>query len=121
MVEIGAGAFSRVYRGQWNGEDVAVKVLTDGVSQAVSQTSDLMSWLAGAEVSLQVLSREADGWSSLNHPRIHKFFRACPTGNPPFLVSALHLNGDALKYIAARPDVDRLPLVYTCPTFTPIS
>ncbi|KAF8338280.1 kinase-like domain-containing protein [Cantharellus anzutake] len=86
--EIGSGGFSRVHKGKWNGEEIAVKVLTEGTSE-------------------KALMKEAETWSRLDHPRIHRFYRACANPNRPILVSAYYPNGDALNYLSKHPDANR--------------
>src|SRR5258708_35441269 len=39
FVEIGSGAFSKVYKGKWDGEEIAIKVLLEGTSEKVSTGS----------------------------------------------------------------------------------
>ncbi|KAF8338312.1 kinase-like domain-containing protein [Cantharellus anzutake] len=90
--EIGSGGFSRVHKGKWNGEEVAVKVLCEGTSE-------------------KTLMKEAETWSRLDHPRIHRFYRACVNPNRPILVSAYYPNGDALNYLLNHPDANRAELI----------
>ena len=102
---IGEGAYSTVYRGTWNGEEVAIKVLIEGLSEQVRGWSN--AYVLSS--SSQILLREASCWARLDHPRVHRFLRACP--NPPFLVSQFHRNGDALNYLKNNPKADRLSIV----------
>ncbi len=55
--------------------------------------------------------KEAETWSRLDHPRIHRFYRACVNPKRPMLVSAYYHNGDALSFLSEHPDADRSQLV----------
>lgn len=87
---IGSGAHSQVYRGKWNGEEVAVKRLVDGVSD-------------------ETFMKEAGLWAKLDHPRIHRFLRACLS--PKYIISAYHRYGDVGKYLSTHPVADRVALM----------
>ncbi|KZW03161.1 kinase-like protein [Exidia glandulosa HHB12029] len=53
---------------------------------------------------------EAALWASLSdHPRIHRFLRACLS--PKYIISAFHRYGDVSKYLKTHPYADRVALV----------
>jgi len=90
--KLGGGGFGTVYKADYHGNSVAVKVLDKGVPTYIFQ-------------------REVDVWKRLRHPNILEFFGACSIADSPFLVCALKSNGDAIKFLHNNPSANRTKLV----------
>ncbi|KAJ6471570.1 kinase-like domain-containing protein [Mycena vitilis] len=98
--QIGAGGFGTVYRGTWNGRDVAIKELRT---------------VAGATPSLQLMRKEIDIWLTLRHPNIIQFLGANTMNDTPFLVMP-YMPYNARQFLRERYDFDPIHLV--CNIFT---
>jgi hypothetical protein len=70
--KIGDGSFGDVYKAKWQGSDVAVKVLKEGIVDLPEFMGDFI--------------REAATWSKLTHPNITQFFGICWTKPSPYIV-----------------------------------
>jgi len=93
------GGHGNVYKGQYLGSPVAVKVLK--VSQE-SETAD------------QRLLRETRVWRLLSHPNILPLLGHCydfDRPDIPCLVSPYYGHGIVTSYLKDRPDTDKLPLL----------
>ncbi|EJU00703.1 kinase-like protein, partial [Dacryopinax primogenitus] len=90
---LGEGGFGSVKRGTWNGLSVAVKVMTKETSQ-------------------EALLREVQIWQHLRHDHVLPFYGACITSSPPFIVSRLLENGNAINYLRRNPAFNRVKLMH---------
>lgn len=116
--EIGGGGFSRVHRGVWKGESVAVKVMLAGGSEKVRLESNSIHGISALVfINSQSFRKEVATWRTLNHPRIHRFFLACLTSESPFLVSALCHNGNVIEYLEKTANPNRLGMVSSFPRY----
>jgi len=70
--DLGDGSFGRVYKATWQGSEVAVKVLKEGIAELPEFMGDFI--------------REAATWSKLTHPNITRFFGICWTKPSPYIV-----------------------------------
>jgi len=70
--DLGDGSFGRVYKATWQGSEVAVKVLKEGIADLPEFMGDFI--------------REAATWSKLTHPNITRFFGICWTKPSPYIV-----------------------------------
>ncbi|PPR04355.1 hypothetical protein CVT24_013207 [Panaeolus cyanescens] len=89
---IGVGAYSRVYKGKWEGKTVAVKLLTD------------------LETPRELFIKEVELWKNLDHPNILRLYGASSTqGGPPwFFVSPYMEHGSLVDHLR-RVERDRRP------------
>lgn len=80
--KIGIGYFSDVYKGNWRGTTVAIKVLADTTPR-------------------ELFSREVTIWETLKHPNVLELFGASSTsGDPPwFFVSPYLKNGSLGEFL----------------------
>jgi len=69
--DLGDGSFGRVYKATWQGSEVAVKVLKEGIADLPEFMGDFI--------------REAATWSKLTHPNITRFFGICWTKPSPYI------------------------------------
>ncbi|KAJ6530021.1 kinase-like domain-containing protein, partial [Mycena vulgaris] len=88
--EIGAGGFSKVYRGTWNRTDVAIKVLQN---------------VAGISPSPLLLRKEVDLWVTLRHPNILQFLGANTLDDTPFVVMP-YIQHNARQFLEQQPAFD---------------
>jgi hypothetical protein len=70
--KIGDGSFGDVYKAKWQGNDVAVKILKEGIVDLPEFVGDFI--------------REAATWSKLTHPNITRFYGICWTKPSPYIV-----------------------------------
>lgn len=95
--EIGAGGFGRVFSGEWNKTQIALKVFkTDG----------------GITPSPAAIRKEIKTWSRIKHPNILQFFGANILDDTPFIVMPYLKNGNIRDYLRNHPDSDRLKLLH---------
>ncbi|KAF9039833.1 hypothetical protein BJ165DRAFT_1530849 [Panaeolus papilionaceus] len=89
---IGAGAYSWVYRGKWDGKTVAIKVLKDFLTPR------------------EIFIKEVEIWNMFKHPNILPLFGASSTqGEPPwFFVSPYMQHGSLLDHLQ-KVERDRRP------------
>ncbi|WRT70785.1 uncharacterized protein IL334_007784 [Kwoniella shivajii] len=82
---INSGYFSVIWRGQWQGQDVAIKELTPMADR-------------------QLFVREVEVWRRLRSKRVLSFYGASSTTGPPpwFLVSPFMKNGNVLNYLSTN-------------------
>ncbi|KAH7888228.1 kinase-like domain-containing protein [Phlebopus sp. FC_14] len=106
---IGAGGFSTVKTAQYRKKTVAVKVLKD-VSREVGDLDVIRILLMSRAV--QALEREIEIWGNLRHDHIVPFYGAAILSSPPLMVSRYMRNGNLLQYLSARPQANRVKLVY---------
>ncbi|KZP01083.1 kinase-like protein [Calocera viscosa TUFC12733] len=92
-VPLGEGGCGSVKRGTWNGLPVAVKIMTKETSQ-------------------EALLREVQIWQHLRHDHVLPFYGASVTSNPPFIVSRILENGNAINYLRSNPGFNRVKLVH---------
>jgi len=91
---LGSGAFGQVWKGQWRGTPVAVKVLTSVSQQAIPQ-----SVMEDFEDEITILAR-------MRHPNICLFMAACLDSDNKAIVTELVSRGSVW-------DVLRNPAVFT--------
>ncbi|KAL2913166.1 hypothetical protein HK105_207285 [Polyrhizophydium stewartii] len=84
---IGRGGFGDVFRGWWEGRDVAVKVL--GAARGPDAAA--------------AIEKEAAAWFPLHHPNVLRPWRVCVNADEPFIVMPL-LCGDVRSFLAAHGD-----------------
>ncbi|KAL2912658.1 U1 snRNP protein [Polyrhizophydium stewartii] len=84
---IGRGGFGDVFRGRWEGRDVAVKVL--GAARGPDAAA--------------AIEKEAAAWFPLHHPNVLRPWRVCVNADEPFIVMPL-LCGDVKSFLAAHGD-----------------
>ncbi|KAF7440855.1 hypothetical protein PC9H_001203 [Pleurotus ostreatus] len=96
---VAGGAYSDVWKGKWLGEEeVALKALRN------VRSSDRRA--------RQRFEREINLWAELKHDHILPFYGIVTNlGNHIHMVSPWQVNGNALEYTIAHPDVDRLRLL----------
>ncbi|KAL2917408.1 hypothetical protein HK105_203073 [Polyrhizophydium stewartii] len=85
--KIGRGGFGDVFRGRWEGRDVAVKVL--GAARGLDAAA--------------AIEKEAAAWFPLHHPNVLRPWRVCVNADEPFIVMPL-LCGDVKSFLAAHGD-----------------
>jgi len=91
--KIGDGSFGDVYKATWQGSEVAVKVLKEGIADLPVFMGDFL--------------REAATWSKLTHPNITRFFGICWTNPSPYIVVE-YVGGGSLASHLKQKD---LPLI----------
>ncbi|KDQ50010.1 hypothetical protein JAAARDRAFT_609550 [Jaapia argillacea MUCL 33604] len=92
-VLLGQGGFGDVYRGNWEGHPVAIKVLLRGIPP-------------------KILQKEVEVWQSLRHPNILEFYGCNTSSDPLFIISALKQQGDALTFFTLKPEASRPKLLH---------
>ncbi|KAL2917877.1 hypothetical protein HK105_202750 [Polyrhizophydium stewartii] len=85
--KIGRGGFGEVFRGRWEGRDVAVKVLNG----------------ARGSQSMAAIEKEAAVWLPLHHPNVLRPWRVCINVDEPFIVMPL-MRGDVMSFLATHQD-----------------
>nr|KAJ3418699.1 Leucine-rich repeat serine/threonine-protein kinase 2 [Polyrhizophydium stewartii] len=88
---LGEGSFGTIYRGVWDGQDVAVKTMPEA--------------LAAAGLAGELIEREAAVWFPLNHPNVLKLYRVCLNADTPFIVMPL-MRCDLALLLGANADLD---------------
>gem|GEM_PF-1407463 len=91
--KIGDGSFGDVYKATWQGSEVAVKVLKEGIADLSEFMGDFL--------------REAATWSKLTHPNITRFFGICWTKPSPYIIVE-YVGGGSLAFHLKQKD---LPLI----------
>lgn len=88
--EIGGGYYSKVFKGAWNGRNVAIKV--------VAHTTPAHLFVHEAEI-----------WNSLKHPHVLELLGASSaSSNPPwFFVSPYMKNGNLVTFLQQHPNHGR--------------
>nr|XP_019007852.1 TKL/TKL-CCIN protein kinase [Kwoniella pini CBS 10737]OCF46633.1 TKL/TKL-CCIN protein kinase [Kwoniella pini CBS 10737] len=93
---INSGYFSVIWRGKWQGQDVAIKELTPMADR-------------------QLFVKEVEVWRRLRSDRVLRFYGASSTTGPPpwFLVSPYMKNGNVLNYLSSNTgkEANRLALI----------
>jgi serine/threonine protein kinase len=97
---IGHGGFGRIYKGEWHGQAVAVKEMHWEDARALDRQD------------LKDIHREISIWSRLAHPHILPFYCACLESAQPFMVTKLCAHGNALQFLRAFPQADRIYILY---------
>ncbi|KAL0954109.1 hypothetical protein HGRIS_005255 [Hohenbuehelia grisea] len=97
---IGMGGFGNIYKGEWNGEVVAVK-------EMYSEDARLLD-----RDKLKYIEREIKIWSRLVHPRILPFYCACLEATRPFMVTKFCKNGNVLQHLRSHPDANRTRILH---------
>ncbi|WIA21606.1 hypothetical protein OEZ85_000791 [Tetradesmus obliquus] len=88
---LGEGSFGSVYRGTWEGAEVAIKVLDS------SSSSSSSSWAAGSgayDRLRQLMEKEVLLQAKCSHPNVVKFYAMCY--DPPAIVMELCSGGRSL-------------------------
>ncbi|KIM73991.1 hypothetical protein PILCRDRAFT_715514, partial [Piloderma croceum F 1598] len=94
---IGSGGFGQVFKGNWNGTPVALKVLRTA---------------AGITPSSTAIRREIETWSMLRHTHVLQFLGANEMDDRPFIVMPYLKNGNVRDYVQNYPDCDRLQICH---------
>jgi serine/threonine protein kinase len=95
---LGKNRSGRVFKGFWNDNLVAVKVLSD---QTAVDTFKLLSRI--------------QAWQNLRHPHVLKVFGISLVNTAPsFIISQYHSNGDAKELLINNPSVDRAKIMLEC-------
>ncbi|KAJ8521202.1 hypothetical protein ONZ45_g2067 [Pleurotus djamor] len=97
---IGRGGFGVIYRGEWNGEIVAVKEMHQDDARVIDRQK------------IKAVQREISIWSTLRNPHILAFYGACLEAVQPFILTQLCNHGNVLDYIERNPGADRLRLLH---------
>ncbi|KAF9528867.1 kinase-like domain-containing protein [Crepidotus variabilis] len=98
---LGSGGFGKVFKGQWNGDIIALKEMHKSV---FGETRN--------ERHLKAFEKEIKIWSRLHHPRILPFYGACLASEKPFLVTKYCANGNVMDYMRDFPEVNRLLILH---------
>nr|KAJ3418121.1 hypothetical protein HK105_000317 [Polyrhizophydium stewartii] len=85
---IGSGRFGDTYRAEWEGREVAVKIVP----------------FVSTHAAASVFASAAELWSRLHHPNVLKLWRACVNADEPFLVQTL-MRANLANYLAERPEL----------------
>ena len=83
--QIGKGTFGEVLRGQWRGEEVAVKFLKNS--------------MLDSEESIRQFIDECNILKNLHHPNILLYMGACTTGPQFFVVTEFCENGNLFEFL----------------------
>ncbi|KAG6825139.1 hypothetical protein H0H92_004577 [Tricholoma furcatifolium] len=94
-----SGIFADIYKGQWQGRDVCLKV--------IRRTRQI-----DMEHLTKVISKEAIMWSQLHHPHIVPFFGIHYFKNTLALVFPWMQNGDIRAYLARHKDSNRVTMAF---------
>nr|KAJ3421027.1 hypothetical protein HK105_004681 [Polyrhizophydium stewartii] len=86
---LGSGSFGHIYRGIWDGKEVAVKVM-DG---------------ARGREAVESIEKEAAVWYPLNHTNVLRLWRVCLNTDRPFIVMPVMIC-DLGAFITKFPDTD---------------
>ncbi|KAF9497851.1 WD40 repeat-like protein [Pleurotus eryngii] len=97
---IGKGGFGNIYKGEWNGQVVAVK-------EMYSEDARLLD-----RDDLKHIRHEIMIWSRIAHPHLLPFYCACLEATRPFIVTRFCANGNVLEYLRQNPDADRVVLLH---------
>ncbi|KAF7436410.1 hypothetical protein PC9H_003243 [Pleurotus ostreatus] len=92
---IGQGTFGNIYKGEWNGQVVAVEEMHGGDAQMLTA------------VSLKYIRNEITKWSQIAHPHLLPFYGACLEFGRPFIVTRFCGNGTILEFLRCKPDANR--------------
>ncbi|OCH85408.1 kinase-like protein, partial [Obba rivulosa] len=93
----GSGGFADVWKGNYNGELVAVKVIRDAPRSFSGRAESLF--------------REAVIWKYLEHPNITPFYGIDPQNANSSFVSKWMLHGTVMDYLRRNPSAYRLDFV----------
>jgi len=96
---IGQGTFGHIYRGDWNGQVVAVKEMRADDAR-----------ILGAE-QFKNIRDEVQIWSRIAHPHVLQFFGACLEATQPFIVSKYCGNSNAITFLRLHPDTNRIQMM----------
>lgn len=117
---IASGGFGDVWKGIYNGREVAIKALrvykNEG-KRKVSRVSMALRygalWVPSAQAYSfrQVFYKEITIWKRLSHPNIVPFLGVADGPAPLSMVLEWMPNGDVRHYAKNHPEVDRLQLV----------
>ena len=95
---VGEGSFGRVFKGSYNGQDVAVKVLLEAASVNHQQDQATLRSAAIANPLLDKLRQEASFMIGMNHPHIIRLIVVCSV--PPAIITEYCSNGSVYDILS---------------------
>ena len=119
------GGFTNLWKRDWDGRKVAVKVLRFAPDDDRSKTIKVTALLAsrpirvtwGAHLHLQRFCKEVLLWKRLNHPNLLTFYGASTVQNQFCMIHPWMENGNILSYTRKNPEANRLRLASVCKTW----
>ncbi|KAF4593620.1 hypothetical protein EYR40_008408 [Pleurotus pulmonarius] len=97
---VGKGGFGNIYKGEWNGQVVAVKEMYSEDARLLDRND------------LKHIRHEIMIWSRIAHPHLLPFYCACLEATRPFIVTRFCANGNVLEYLRRNPAADRVVLLH---------
>jgi len=111
------GGFADVWKGEYRGRDVAVKILRTHSNADLQKIIGVSCWLCSLlrvwalKVLAQRFCKEVVTWKSLQHPNILPLIGVTMSKTKFAMVSDWMVNGNINDFVRARPDANRLQLV----------
>lgn len=122
-----SGGFGDVWKGTYEGRDVAIKALRVYKNEGKRQASRVRLYIMALHEFYspkrapfrQVFYKEVTIWKRLWHPNIVPFLGVTDGPAPFTMVSEWMPNGNVRQYVVEHPEVDRLQLVrhFTPPSY----
>jgi hypothetical protein len=109
------GGFADVWKGIYDGRDVAVKSLRifvkGDLQKVINVSSCCRVWRLTHRRVVETFCREVITWKTLRHPNILPLIGAKLSKNEFTMISEWMINGNINDFIQAHPNVNRVKLV----------